>query len=83
MEGTGCLGTRSTVVTAFVDTNVLLYAASPVTDEAEKSSNARAVLGREDLVLSTQVLQEFYAQATRPTRPDPISHDIAVALIES
>ena len=83
MEGTGCLGTRSTVVTAFVDTNVLLYAASPVTDEAEKSSTARAVLGREDLVLSTQVLQEFYAQATRPTRPDPISHDIAVALIES
>lgn len=83
MEGIVCLGTRSTIVSAFVDTNVLLYAAAPFTDEAEKSSTARTVLDREDLVLSTQVLQEFYAQATRPTRPDPVSHDIAVALIES
>ena len=68
---------------AFVDTNVLLYAASTVGDEAPKSATARAILGREDLVLSTQVLQEFYAQATRPTRPDPMPHDVAVALIES
>ena len=64
---------------AFVDTNVLLYAASTVGDEASKSATARATLGREDLVLSTQVLQEFYAQATRPTRPDPMPHDAAVA----
>lgn len=68
---------------AFVDTNVLLYAASTVIDEAAKSATARAVLDRDDVVLSTQVLQEFYAQATRPTRPDPMPHDIAVALIES
>ena len=80
---TACLGTRFTVVAAFVDTNVLLYAASTVGDEASKSATARATLGREDLVLSTQVLQEFYAQATRPTRPDPMPHDVAVALIES
>src|SRR6202040_3643650 len=31
--------------------------------------------------LSTQVLQEFYVQATRPTRPDPLPHDIAAGLI--
>ena len=68
---------------AFVDTNVLLYAASTVPDEAAKSATARAVLGRDDVVLSTQVLQEFYVQATRPTRPDPMPEDIAVALIES
>jgi len=27
------------------------------------------------------VLQEFYVQATRPTRPDPLPHDIAAGLI--
>ena len=27
-----------------------------------------------------QVLQEFYVQATRPTRPDPLPHDIAAGL---
>ena len=68
---------------AFVDTNILLYAVSTAADEAPKSSTAIAILDREDLVLSAQVLQEFYAQATRPTRPDALSHDVAVALIES
>ena len=68
---------------AFVDTNVLLYAASTVGEEAAKSVTARTILEREDLVLSTQVLQEFYAQATHPTRPDPMPRDAAVALIES
>lgn len=31
--------------------------------------------------LSVQVLQAFYAQATRGTRPDALAHDIAVGLI--
>lgn len=70
-------------MSAFVDTNILLYAVSTAADEATKSSTAIAILDREDLVLSAQVLQEFYAQATRPTRPDALSHDVAVALIES
>jgi hypothetical protein len=30
-----------------------------------------------------QVLQEFYVQATRPSRPDAISHRQAVMLTES
>jgi hypothetical protein len=29
------------------------------------------------------VLQEFYVQATRASRPDPITHQQAVRLIES
>ena len=33
--------------------------------------------------LSVQVLQEFYVQATRPTRPDAILHESAVGLIRS
>ena len=68
---------------AFVDTNVLLYAASTSDIEAGKSSIAKAVLDVEDLVLSTQVLQEFYVQATRPTRSDRLPREVAVALIES
>jgi len=70
-------------VAAFVDTNILLFATSTVDDEAAKASAARGILARDDLVLSAQVLQEFYVQATRPTRPDPLAHDTAVNLIES
>ena len=67
----------------FIDTNVLIYAASKDASEAAKSIVARAILDGEDLMLSTQVLQEFYAQATRPARPDRLSHEVAVALVES
>ena len=67
----------------FVDTNVLLYAVSTAADEAGKSATARGILDRDDLVLSVQVLQEFYAQATRPTKPDRLAHESAVSLIES
>ena len=33
--------------------------------------------------LSIQVLQEFYVQATRTSRSDAISHELAVGLIEA
>lgn len=67
----------------FVDTNVLLYAVSRAADEAEKATVARAILRARDLALSVQVLQEFYVQATRASRPDPLRHDQAVRLVES
>ena len=67
----------------FVDTNVLLYAVSTASDEAGKSATARRILDRDDLVLSVQVLQEFYAQATRSTKPDRLAHESAASLIES
>jgi predicted nucleic acid-binding protein len=35
------------------------------------------------LGLSVQVLQEFYVQATRPTRTDALDHEIAVGLIRT
>ena len=57
----------------FVDTNVL----------RDKQAAARAILERDDLVLSAQVLQEFYVQATRSSKPDRLAHQSAVALIES
>ena len=41
------------------------------------------LLGEDDLDLSVQVLQEFYVQATRSTKPERLEHADAVALVES
>ncbi len=67
----------------FVDTNVLLYAVSTVPEEHAKALAARAILNRTDLALSVQVLQEFYVQATRAGRRDPLARGQASALLES
>ena len=52
----------------FADTNILLYAASPAPGEADKQQRAADLLAETDLAISVQVLAEFYAQATRPSR---------------
>lgn len=67
----------------FVDTNVLLYAASKAPGDVAKAAIARPLLDELDLALSVQVLQEFYVQATRPNKVNRLSHEQAVALIES
>ena|SRR5260370_19308192 len=65
----------------FFDTNILLYSISRDAAEAEKRERAIALLDRDDGGLSIQVLQEFYVQATRPSRPGRLSHDLATGLI--
>jgi predicted nucleic acid-binding protein len=67
----------------FVDTDVLLYAVSKDPAERDRAARAGELLRQRDLALSVQVLQEFYVQATRETRPDPLTHDQAVGLVES
>jgi predicted nucleic acid-binding protein len=67
----------------FVDTDVLLYAISRDAEEQDKARRANALLAARDLALSVQVLQEFYVQATRESRPDPLTHEQAVELVES
>lgn len=67
----------------FVDTNILLYAASTAPEEQAKSQAALSLLEAEDLALSVQVLQEFYVQATRPGKRDRLTHQQAALLIES
>ncbi len=67
----------------FVDTNILLYAVSRDEAESEKAKRANDLLDERDLGLSVQVLQEFYVQATRDSRADRLTHDQAVALVES
>jgi len=66
----------------FADTNILLYSVSTAPGEESKAAIAKSLLGEKDLVLSVQVLQEFYVQATRPSRRDPLPHALAVELIE-
>jgi predicted nucleic acid-binding protein len=67
----------------FADTNILLYAISRDPAERSKAQRANSLLAARDLALSVQVLQEFYVQATRSSRPDPLTHEQAVALVES
>lgn len=67
----------------FVDTNVLLYALSHDPTEAAKARTANELLARRDVVLSAQVLGEFFVQATRVTRSDHLSIDQARRLVES
>lgn len=67
----------------FIDTNILLYSISRDPAEASKRDVAIALLDADNIALSVQVLQEFYVQATRAARPDPLSHDIAVGLVRT
>ena len=66
----------------FLDTNILIYSISTVPQDVEKQARALALLDQQDCVLSVQVLQEFYVQATRPSRADPLPHATASALID-
>jgi predicted nucleic acid-binding protein len=67
----------------FVDTNVLIYAIGQGPGERAKSRTANSLLEARDLATSTQVIQEFYVQATRPARSDRLSHEEAVAFIDA
>lgn len=70
-------------MTVFFDTNVLVYSISVDPTEAAKRERSEALLGRDDGGLSIQVLQEFYIQATRPTRTHRLPHDMAAGLIRA
>jgi predicted nucleic acid-binding protein len=50
---------------AFIDTNILLYAASDGRLEPEKRRLARLLLRRREWAVSMQVVQEFHDNATR------------------
>ncbi len=67
----------------FLDTNVLLYSISREPNETRKRHRAIALLDEDGGALSVQVLQEFYVQATRASRPDPIPHPVAAGLIHT
>ena len=70
-------------MTRFLDTDTLLYSISSDPTEAGKRVRAVTLLDDDDNALSVQVLQEFYVQATRSTRPDPLPHDIAAGAVRT
>jgi predicted nucleic acid-binding protein len=63
----------------FLDTNILVYAASERAADQQKASIARALLrrGPDEFGISLQVLQEFYVAARAP-RKLALDHDEAV-----
>jgi predicted nucleic acid-binding protein len=67
----------------FLDTNVLLYSLDLNVGEGSKQAIARDLLAKRDAVLSVQVLQEFYVQATHARRARPLTHTEATGLIRA
>ena len=67
----------------FLDTNILIYAVSAAAEDVAKQRRAADLLTATDLALSVQVLQEFYVQSTRPSRPGALTHEEAVAFTEA
>ena len=65
----------------FVDTNILLYAVSTLPEDANKRRRARELLREPNLAVSVQVFQEFYHQATRPTRSGRLSDGDAISFL--
>lgn len=64
-------------MSAFVDTNVILYAAGLSEAEA-KRDRARQILAETSCVFSIQVLNEFVFQSTRPRRDPRLSMEEAI-----
>lgn len=67
----------------FLDTNILLYSISDDPRDRIKRDIAIALVEQPDNALSVQALQEFYVQATRTSRPNPLPHEIAVAFVRT
>jgi predicted nucleic acid-binding protein len=65
----------------FVDTNVVLYAVSTAPAETKRARRARQILCQEDFGLSTQVLAEFFVNATRKIEV-PLTDEEALEFIE-
>lgn len=68
-------------VECFLDTNVLVYAASASRNEAAKRQRALQLVQESDFGLSAQVLQEFYVTVTRKMKR-PMAPELAVALMD-
>jgi len=64
----------------FLDTNILLYAASSASSEAPKRTRARELLAMEGGSLSVQVQAEFYVNATTKFK---LPHAKVVGILES
>lgn len=64
----------------FLDTNILLYAASTAAAEKPKRDIARELLGRDGAGFSVQVLAEFFVNATSKFK---LPEDTIIRILES
>jgi len=69
------------IVECFLDTNILIYAASPNPSETKKKRIAIDLIQNAAFGLSAQVLQEFYVVATRKAEI-PLRPSVALEWIE-
>lgn len=67
-------------VDCFLDSNVLVYAASADPRDAARKTRALELIADSDFGLSAQVLQEFYVAVTRKLRP-PLPPEQATELV--
>jgi predicted nucleic acid-binding protein len=65
-----------------IDTNILVYAASRLSEDSDKAAVARPLLLQPGIGLSAQVLQEFIVVSTRKVR-SPWSIDDALDWVET
>lgn len=66
----------------FLDTNVLVYAVESSGPNPDKTAAAQTLVRREDVILSTQVLGEFYRAVTSSRRQVPLTHEEGIAWIQ-
>ena len=67
---------------AFLDTNILIYAIESKGKDTKKSRIAQTLLKLHNIVLSTQVLGEFYHATTSSRRASPLTHQEAIVWIQ-
>lgn len=72
---------RATALKAFLDSNVLLYAAGINPDEERKQRIAEDLIAPMDWHSSVQVIQEFFVNATRGGRSAALSDETASAFV--
>jgi predicted nucleic acid-binding protein len=70
------------IAECFLDTNILLYAASRNPAHLSKKTRAIELIGEKQFALSAQVLQEFYVNATKKA-DFSLKPDIALRWIEN
>jgi predicted nucleic acid-binding protein len=66
----------------FVDTNVLVYAASNAAADQSRRELALELLDQPDIAVSAQVLAEFYVVATSKNKLN-MPHEVAQTLLQS
>lgn len=66
----------------FVDTNILIYAIETAGPDPQKTAAALDLIRRDGIVISTQVLGEFYRATTSARRESPLDHQEATVWIQ-